>query len=390
MNNIVLSREESMLLDITRKVCEKYIQPMIKKMDDEEYFPDELFQILAKTGVFSLLTPMEFGGNGGKMRTLILIIEEIAGFDPAVAAIVCADYLGILALCRYGTPEQQKRYLPVLARGEILSAFCVTEPQAGSAIDEIQTVAVRHDDAYLINGTKQFITNAEKAGVFIAAVKTSPEKGARGISLVIIDRETAGLEIGKKEKKMGIRASATNEVVFNNCKVRSANILGEKENRGFQQIARLFSESRLTVGALSTGLALGAYELALDYSRERKQSGKKISEFQGIRWMLAVMAVKISAARALLYSVSGLAEQCSESINNSAAQVKLFTSNVAVEVASDALQIFGGYGYIRDYPIEKYYRDARILKIFEGTDQVMKNIIASEELKKSKRRKYKG
>ena len=281
-----------------------------------------------------------------------------------------------------GNDEQKKRFLPQLASGEKLAAFGLTEAEAGSDVGGIRTTAVKDGDHYIINGTKQWITNGGEAEIYTVVAMTDKSRGARGASTFVVEKGTPGFTFGKKEKKLGIRASATNELIFTDCKIPKENILG-KEGMGFLVAMKTFDMSRPGVAAQAVGIAQGAIDLAVKYAREREQFGKPISSFQGIQFMLADMATQTEAARALIYATARMVDNGKAKIAKESAMAKLFASDVAMKVTTDAVQIFGGYGYMRDYPIEKFMRDAKITQIYEGTNQIQRGVIAANMIKES-------
>jgi alkylation response protein AidB-like acyl-CoA dehydrogenase len=382
MINYHLTGNQTMILDLVKKINEEQIKPMRKNWDEKDECPEDLLKLLGKSGLFSILIPEKYGGMGGKLMDLNIVAEELAKADAGIAASFLASYLGLIPILKYATEEQKEKYLPSIARGEKIVAFGVTESAAGSDVSSISTTAEKKDGYYVLNGTKQFITNGGIAEIYCIAAKTDKNKGARGISIFILDKGLNGFEFGKMENKLGIRASATRELIFNDCRVPGNMLLGGKENAGFIHVLRTFEESRLTVAAQAVGIAHGALELAINYSKERTQFGQKISNFQGIQWMLADMSAKVEAARSLVYAASKAYDDGQENIGCASAQAKMFASDVAMDTATNALQIFGGNGYIKDYPIEKYFRDAKITQIYEGTNQIQKNIIALDILKK--------
>ncbi|KPK38039.1 MAG: acyl-CoA dehydrogenase, partial [Omnitrophica WOR_2 bacterium SM23_29] len=291
-----------------------------------------------------------------------------------------ATALGIYPIILHGTEEQKQKYLPDIASGKKLAAFALTEAGAGSDASAIQTTAKKEGDHYILNGTKQWITNGGEAEVYTVIAMTDRTKGARGASAFIVEKGTPGFDFGKKEKKMGIRASATRELIFNDCKIPAGNLLG-KEGMGFIIAMRTFDQSRPGVAAQALGIAQGALDLAVKYARERVQFGKPISSFQGIQFMLADIATEIEAARALIYATARMIDSGAKNVAKESAMAKLFASDMCMKVTTDAVQIFGGYGYMRDYPIEKYMRDAKITQIYEGTNQIQRSIIALELIK---------
>jgi len=306
---------------------------------------------------------------------LCLATEELSRACGGIAVCYAASALGTLPIVLLASDEQKKKYLPDLASGKKVAAFAVTEPEAGSDASAIKTTARKEGKHYVLNGLKHFITNGGDAEIYVVIAMTDKNKGARGASAFILEKGMPGFTFGKKEEKFGIRASSTRELVFTDCKVPEENLIA-KEGMGFIATMKTFDFSRPGVAAQALGIAQGALELAVKYARERVQFGKPISSFQGIQWMLADMATEIEAARALVYACARAIDSGAKDISRESAMAKMYASDVAMKVAVDALQVFGGYGYMRDYPIEKYVRDAKITQIYEGTNQIQRNIIA--------------
>jgi alkylation response protein AidB-like acyl-CoA dehydrogenase len=297
-----------------------------------------------------------------------------------------ASALGGFPILMFGTEEQKQRFMPEIASGSKLAAFALTEPDAGSDAGNIRTTAIRDGDHYVLNGTKQWITNGGEADVYVVIATLDPEKGPRGMTAFIVEKGTSGFDFGKKEKKMGIRASATTELIFKDCKVPVENLL-DKEGKGFLVAMRTLDKTRPGVAAQAVGIAQGALDKAAEYASTRVQFGKRIGEFQAIEHMLADMATQIEAARSLVYNVAWMIDSGERHVTKAAAMAKLFASDVAMKVTCDAVQIFGGYGYMRDYPVEKMMRDAKITQIYEGTNQIQRSIIGSAVIKEALRRK---
>ncbi|HEC68889.1 MAG TPA: acyl-CoA dehydrogenase [Candidatus Omnitrophica bacterium] len=376
-----LTEEQLMIKELARKVAEEKIKPFSKQWDEEEKFPQEAIKALAQSDLFALCIPEEYGGMGGGLLDLCIATEEISRVDGGVAASYAASFLGMFPILLFGTEEQKKKYLPPIASGEKLSAFALTEPEAGSDAGAVTTKAVKEGDFYVLNGLKHFITNGGDADIYTVIALTDKSKGPRGISAFIVEKGDSGFSFGKKEEKMGIRASSTRELVFQDCKIPKERLLGGKEGIGFIATMKTFDQSRPGVAAQAVGIAQGSLELAVEYAHQRVQFGQKISSFQGIQWMLADMATKVEAARSLVYAVARAIDRGAKNIGAYSAQAKLFASDVAMEVTIQAVQIFGGYGYMRDYPVEKFMRDAKITQIYEGTNQIQKNIIALNLIK---------
>ena len=377
-----LTDEQKMLRDLCRKIAEEKIRPQSQELDEKEKFPAEIIKTLGQSDLFSLCIPEQYGGMGGSLLDLCIAAEEISRVDGGVAASYAASFLGMFPILLFGTEEQKKKYLPDIASGKKLTAFALTEPEAGSDASAVKTTAKKSGNFYVLNGTKHFITNASDAEIYTVIAVTNKTKGPRGISALIVEKGTEGFKFGKKEEKMGIRASSTGELIFNDVKVPEENLLGGKEGIGFVSTMKTFDQSRPGVAAQAVGIAQGALELATQYAHQRIQFNKPISSFQGIQWMLADMATKVEAARSLVYSVCSMIDRGIKNSGPASAAAKLFASDVAMEVTTNAVQIYGGYGYMRDYPVEKFMRDAKITQIYEGTNQIQRSIIALSLIKK--------
>ena len=368
-----------MIQDLARKVAVEKVLPVRAELDEKEEFPWEIMKVCAEAGLFGVSISEEYGGFGGGVLENCLAVEEMSRVCLGVATSYAGSGLGAHPIMLYGNPEQKKRYLPDIAKGKKLAAFGLTEADAGSDAGAIRTAGVRKGDGYLLNGTKQWITNGGEAEIYTIIAMTNRSKGPRGASALIVEKGTPGFEFGKKEKKMGIRASATRELVFQDCFVPKENLIG-KEGMGFIVTMRTFDRTRPGVGAQGVGLAQGALDEAVRYAREREQFEKKIISFQAIQHLLADMAIQVEAARALVYSVARYIDQekTPKEISKVSGMAKVFASDVAMRVTTDAVQIFGGYGYMREFPVEKMMRDAKILQIYEGTNQIQRNIIGLE------------
>ena len=384
----LLTDEQLMIKDLCHKIAEEKIRPVAAELDKTEEFPWEIIKILAQSDLFAIFIPEQFGGTlqlppeqkVSGVLDLCIATEELSRACGGIAVCYAASALGTFPIMLYETEEQKKRYLPALAKGEKLAAFGLTEPEAGSDASAIKTTAKKQGDSYILNGTKHFITNGQEAEVYIIIAMTDKSKGARGASAFIVQKGTAGFSFGKREDKLGIRASVTSELIFNDCKIPKENLLA-KEGMGFIVTMKTFDMSRPGVAAQAVGIAQGALDLTVKYAKERQQFGKSISSFQGIQWMLADMATQIESARALVYSVARMVDSGKTNVAKESAMAKLFASDTAMRVTTDCVQIFGGYGYMKDYPIEKYMRDAKITQIYEGTNQIQRNIIALQLIK---------
>jgi alkylation response protein AidB-like acyl-CoA dehydrogenase len=377
----LLTEEQKMIVDICRKIVDERIVPVRAEMDEKAIFPGEIIKEIAKSDLFRLFIPEEFGGMGTGIFEICLATEELSRGDLSVATTYAASGLGAIPIMISGSIEQKKKYLPQLASGEKLAAFGLTEAEAGSDAGNIRTTALKEKDFYLLNGTKQWITNGGEADIYVIFAMTDPKKGIRGASAIIVEKGIPGFEFGKKEDKLGIRASATRELVFTDCRVPEENIL-DKEGMGFIIAMKTFDQSRPVVGSQAVGVAQAALEEALGYSKVRKQFGTHISSFQAIQHMLADMAINIEAARALVYHAAKVIDSGEKNISRLSSMSKIFASDMAIKVTSDAIQIFGGYGFMKEYPLEKMMRDAKITQIYEGTNQILRNIIALDMIKR--------
>ena len=378
----LLTESQIMIRDLARKIAVEKIKPVAAQYDESEEFAWPVMKILAESDLFGIYLPEAYGGMGGGILEMCLVTEELSRACGGIALGYAGTGLGTLPILLHGSEEQKKKYLPDIASGKKLAAFCITEAEAGSDAGSIKTTARKEGDKYILNGTKQWITNAGEAEIYTVIALTDKAKGVRGASAFIVEKGTKGMEFGKKEKKMGIRASATREVIFTDCEVPAANLIS-REGMGFIVAMKTLDTSRPGVAAQAVGIAQGALDCALDYSRTRVQFGAPISSFQAVQHMLADMGTQIEAARALAYSVARMVDSGAKSVSKESAMAKLFASDVAMKVAVDAVQILGGYGYMRDYPVEKFMRDAKITQIYEGTNQIQRNVIAANMIKEA-------
>jgi butyryl-CoA dehydrogenase len=380
-----LDEQQKTIKSLARRIAEERILPARAELDEKEEFPWEILKALADADMFRVFISEEYEGLGGGCFDLCLVIEELSRVCGGIAVSYAADALGCLPLIHHGTEEQKKKYLPDVASGARLTAFALTESTAGSDASKMRTSANREGDHYLLNGTKQFITNGGEAEIYTVIAMTDPAKGSRGASAFVVEKNTPGFSFGKKEKKMGIRSSATRELVFRDCRIPQENLIG-REGQGFIIAVRMIDRSRPGVAAQAVGIAQGALEAAVDYARQRVQFDHPISSFQAVQHMLANMATELEAARALVYAVAKTVDSGAKDYAEEAAMAKVFASDVAMKVTEDAMQIFGGVGYMRDYPVEKMMRDAKITQIYEGTNQILRNAIGLEVLKRKARR----
>ncbi len=365
---------QAAIRDLAREIAGKEIRPVAAEYDREGKFPWPIVEELAKTDLFRVFIDEQFEGmsDGTPIMNMVIVTEELSKACGGIALSFAGTALGTIPIILSGSDEQKQRWLPDIAAGKKLAAFALTEPQAGSDAGGVRTTALRDGDHYVLNGTKQWITNGGEAEVYSVIALTNPAKGPRGASCIVVEKDTPGFTFGKKEDKLGIRASATRELVFQDCRVPVENCLG-REGTGFITAMKTFDVSRPGVGAQALGIAQGALDLAVEYACTRRQFDTAISSFQGLRFLLADMAMNVEAARALVYATARhIDKQPKERPTLYSAMSKCFASDVAMQVTTDAVQVFGGYGYMHDYPIEKYMRDAKITQIYEGTNQIQR------------------
>ncbi len=376
------TEEQQMIRDLARQIAEEKVVPVRAELDEKEEFPTEIMKVLAQSDMFGIFIPEEYGGLGMGALELCIAVEELSRACLGVSTSYAANALGTYPLLLFGTEEQKKKYLPDIAQGKKLVAFGLTEANAGSDAAGIQTTATKDGDYYVLNGTKQWITNAGEADIYTIIAITDRSRGARGASAFIVEKGTPGFSFGKKEKKMGIRASVTRELIFEDCRIPKENLLG-REGMGFIVAMKTLDQSRIGVGAQGVGVAQGAYEEAVKFARQRVQFGKPVISFQAVQHMLADMATEIEAARALVYSVARYIDSGAKDITKVSAMAKTFATDVAMRVTTNAVQVMGGSGYMREYPVEKMMRDAKILQIYEGTNQIQRNVIGQAIIKES-------
>ena len=373
--NFSLSKQAQLFLQMIREFAEKEVKPLAAEVDESERFPMETVQKMAKLGIMGIPFPVEYGGAGGNNILYTMAVEELSRVCATTGVIVSAHTsLCCAPIMEHGTPEQKAKYLPKLTSGEWIGAFGLTEPNAGTDASAQQTFAVKEGDHYVLNGSKIFITNAGYAHVYIIMAMTDKSKGTKGISAFIVEKDFPGFSIGKKEKKMGIRGSATCELIMENCIVPAENLLGQ-EGKGFGIAMKTLDGGRIGMASQAVGLAESCIAESVEYSTQRVQFGKPVNANQGLQWYLADMATKTEAAKALTLNAAAL-RQAGKNITKEAAMAKYYASETAVEVANKALQIHGGYGYMKEYAIERQYRDARIIPIYEGTSEVQKMVIS--------------
>ncbi len=375
-----LTKEQEMVRTMARRFAEEEVKPIAHDIDMSGEFPWDVLKKMGKLNMLGLAVPKEYGGAGVDSISYAIVIEEIAKVCASTSVIMAVhNSVCCYPIYKFGTEEQKEKFLKPLARGEKLGAFALTEPSAGSDAGAVRTKAVLDGDDYIINGDKIFITSGCEADVAIIIVSTDPSKGTKGLSTIIVEKGTPGYTYGTVEDKMGVRASATSELVFENCRVPKENLLG-KEGDGFRIGMATLDGGRVGIAAQALGIAEGAMEESIRYAKEREQFGRPIGKFQAIQWMLADMATKIEAARYLVYRAAYLKDQGAR-FSKESAMAKLYASKIAREVTSDAVQIHGGYGYIKDYAVERMYREAKITEIYEGTSEVQKMVIAGQVLR---------
>ncbi len=378
--DFALSTEQVELRRHVREFAEAEIRPHVAEWDEAQTFPLETIKQIGKLGYLGVIFPEELGGAGLGYIEYAIIIEELSRVDPSVALIVAAhNSLCTNHIFMAGDDAQRRRYIPRLATGEWIGCWSLTEPEAGSDAAGTRTQAVRDGSGWILNGSKTFTTNAHFAQVCVAMAVTDRASAQHGISAFLIETGTPGFRLGKKENKLGMRASATGEVIFTDCRLPASQLLG-REGDGFVDSLRILDGGRISIAALSVGLAQGAYDAAIGYARQRRQFGRPISEFQAIQNKLADMATAIEAARLLTFRAGWMKDR-GERVTRESAMAKLYASEMAVRVADDALQIHGGYGFIKDYPVEKYYRDVKLCTIGEGTSEIQRLVIARQLLK---------
>ncbi len=375
-----VSESQQMVIQMVRDFADKHIRPHVMEWDEAQIFPVGTFKQLGELGLMGVLVPEEYGGAGLGYFEYVNVIVEVAkvcgsiGLSLAAHNSLCTGHI-----LSFATDEQKKRWLPKLATAEWIGAWALTEANTGSDSLNMNTTAIKDGDYYVINGSKNWITHGMSGDIAVVMVRTGERNSASGVSAIVIEKGTPGFTHGKKENKLGMRASETTELIFDNCRVHKDNLLGE-EGQGFKQAMKVLDGGRISIAALALGIAKGAFEAALKYSKERHQFGQPISKFQGIAFKLADMSTDIEAAELLILKAADLKNR-GEAVTKNSAMAKYYASEVAVRVANDAVQIFGGYGYTKDFPVEKYYRDAKLCTIGEGTSEIQKIVIAREILK---------
>lgn len=378
--DFVLSKEQEMARTLFKEFAENEVKPLAQEVDETEHFPRATVEKMQKLGFMGIPQPKEFGGQGCDTLTYVLCVEELSKVCATTGVIVSAHTsLGTDPIKKFGTPAQKEKYLRPLASGELLGAFGLTEPGAGTDASGQQTKAVLEGDHYVLNGSKIFITNGGEADIYIIFAMTDKSKGTKGISAFIVEKDFPGFRIGTKEKKMGIRGSATTELIFENCIVPKENLLGQ-EGKGFGIAMTTLDGGRIGIAAQALGIAEGALEETIAYVKERKQFSRPIAKFQNTQFQIADMATKVEAARYLVYRAA-IAKDTKKRFSVEAAMAKLYAAEVAMEVTTKAVQLHGGYGYTREYPVERMMRDAKITEIYEGTSEVQRMVISSNVIK---------
>lgn len=377
--DFTLTEEQQLLKQSIRNFAQKEIAPRIKEYDEKGEWPVEIQKKLAEMGLLGIIIPPEYGGAGYSNLDYILILEELSKVDPSIGLVVaahnslCSNHINL-----FGTEEQKKKYLTRLATGETLGAWALTEPEAGSDAAAIKTTAVKEGSHWILNGRKVFITNGSVAEIAVVMAVTDKEKGKKGISAFILEKGMKGFKVGKKEDKLGIRAADTAELIFEDVEVPEENLLGE-EGMGYRNAMEILDGGRVSIAGFSLGIAAGAIEASIKYAKERVQFNQSIANFQAIQWMLADLSTELEAAKLLTYKAAFLEDQ-GKKIPKESAMAKLFASELAVKASSIAVQIFGGYGFTKDYPVEKFYRDSKLATIGEGTSEIQRWIIAHKVL----------
>ena len=381
-----LTEEQIMIRDLARQIAEEKIVPVRAELDETGKFPWDIMKTMAQSDLFGLFIPEEYGGLGKGCLELCIAVEELSRACLGVSTSYAANALGTYPILLFGSDDQKKKYLPDIAAGKRLVAFGLTEANAGSDAGGTQTTARLEGNEYVINGTKQWITNGGEAEIYTIIAITDRSKGPRGASAFTVEKGTPGFTFGKKEDKMGIRASSTTELIFDNCRIPKENIIG-KEGMGFVVAMKTLDNSRTGVGSQGVGVAQGAFDEAVKFAKQRVQFGHPIITFQAIQHMLADMATSIEAARAFIYAVARFIDSGAKDVSKESAMSKVFATDIAMKVTTDAVQVMGGSGYMKEYPVEKMMRDAKILQIYEGTNQIQRNVIGQALIKEAARNK---
>lgn len=375
-----LTEQQQIIRDLCRRIAEEKIKPVVQEYDESGEFPWEIMDVLAKSDIFRVFIPEKYDGLGGGIMEMSIATEELSKVCAGIALGFAATGLGSMPILLFGNESQKQKYMTQVANGAI-AAFALTEAEAGSDASNMKTTAEKDGDYYVLNGVKQWITNGGVADIYTVIAMTDKGKGSRGATAFIVEKGTPGFTFGVKENKMGIRASTTMELIFENCRIHKDQVLA-RPGMGYIVALKTLDRTRPGVGAQAVGIAQGAIDACLKYSKEREQFGQPISNFQAIRHMLADMSMQTEAARALVYAAARMIDGGAKDISRESAMCKCFAGDVAMKVTTDAVQIFGGYGYMKDYPVEKMMRDAKITQIYEGTNQIQRDVIASTLWKK--------
>ncbi|AIH03555.1 acyl-CoA dehydrogenase [Thermodesulfobacterium commune DSM 2178] len=375
-----LNDTQKLLVDLIKRIGEEYIKPYALEWDEKEVYDERPIKALAQADFFGIIVPKEYGGLGLGSLEMCLAVEHLSYYCAGVSTTYAASFLGAYPIIFFGNQEQKAHYLPRIAKGESLCAFALTEPQAGSDAFGIKTTAKKEGDYYVLNGVKQWITNGGIADIYVVIALTDPSKGARGASAFIVEKGDPGFTVGKKEKKLGLRTSVTTELFFNDCVIPKSRLLA-KEGMGFIVALKTLDYARCGAGAQAVGIAQAAMEVSLKHASSRIQFGQPVYQFQAVSHTFADMAMKIEASRSLLYSVARFIDRGAKDFSGASSMVKCFATDVAMWVTERAIQMMGGLGYMRDYPVQKYFRDAKCLQIYEGTNEIQRNVIARELLK---------
>lgn len=375
-----LTEEQEELRRTVRRMAQEKIAPRVAEMEEKHHFPDELFRFLGENGLIGLPFPEEYGGGGGDEVSFCIVLEELARVSADASMWVAQSHLGAQPIVVAGSEEQKRRFLPPITSGETLCSFGLTEPNAGSDVASARTKAVKDGDHYILNGNKCFTSFCNVAGYVSVFAKTDPSAGTKGLSCFVVDTKTPGFHIGKLERKMGFKACPTPEIAFEDCRIPKENLLGN-EGDGWAIAMKVLDITRPSVGAMALGIAQGALDTALDYAKTRVQFGQPIANFQAIQFMLADMAMQLEAARWLVYKAASVVDEDSRDMTRIGAMAKCYASDVAMKITVDAVQVLGGYGYMEEYPAEKYMREAKMTQIVEGTNQIQRIVIAREMLR---------
>ena len=370
-----LTEDEQTLIAAIREIAQAQVAPRAAEIDHSGQFPWDMKELLAQQDIYAMPFPTAYGGLGASELAIVMAIEELSRCCATTGLLLAVQQLGSLPIVLFGNEKQKQKYLPHLASGEWLAAFGLTEAGSGSDAAAMGTIATHRNDSYVLNGSKRFITNGGLAQVNTIFALTEPAQGTRGISAFIVEKDVPGFSVGRIEDKMGIKGSQTAELIFNDCEVPAANLLGG-EGEGFKIALTTLDRTRPGIGAQAVGIAQGALELAVSYAKQRIQFNKPIAENQGLQFMLADMATKVEASRLLVYNVAEMIDRGEKSVSKYASMAKMFASDAAMDVTNDAIQVLGGYGYIKEYPAERMMRDAKITQIYEGTNQIQRLVIA--------------